>query len=69
MNGLAVLRSNDATVHLLDVRDPASPLDLGVYPLENNGSSSLENAAGDPDRGLWLPAGSFGVDVIPLGLK
>ncbi|HEV7403425.1 MAG TPA: beta-propeller domain-containing protein [Chthoniobacteraceae bacterium] len=66
VNTLGVLRNNDPTVRLLDLGDPLHPSDLGVYPIHANGSSSLDHADGDAARGLWLPLGREGVDVISL---
>jgi hypothetical protein len=66
VNALGVLRSSDRTVRLLDLSNPLNPSDLGIYPVEANGGSSLGNAAGDAKRGLWLPVGQNGVDVISL---
>jgi hypothetical protein len=63
---LGVLRSNDRTIRLLDLANPLNPTDLGVYFVEGNGGSSLSNADGDAQRGLWLPLGQYGVDVISL---
>lgn len=63
---LGVLRSNDRNIRLLDLSDFTKPLDLGLSTVELNGYSSLENAAGNAQDGLWLPLGAYGVDVIPI---
>lgn len=66
IRNLGVLRDNTATVRLLDLNDPLHPADLGVHPIHGNGSSSLDRADGDVTRGLWLPLGENGVDMISL---
>ena len=63
---LGVLRSNDRNIRLLDLSDFTNPLDLGGSTVELNGYSSLENADGNAQDGLWLPLGAYGVDVISI---
>ncbi len=63
---LAVLHGYDAAVHLLNVQNPSSFSDLGIFNLEGSGSSSLLDAAGDLKGGLWLPVGDYGVDSVPF---
>lgn len=63
--GLTVLRTNGPSVRFIDARDPQALKDLGVQAIEASGSSSLERAAGDLDRGLWLPLGTYGVTFVP----
>ena len=63
---MAVLRANDRKVRLLALRDPSKLLDLGTFVLDAMGSASVENAAADISRGLWLPLGEYGVQAVLL---
>jgi hypothetical protein len=65
--GLAVLRANHPVLRFIDTRDPQKLADLGGGTIEGYGSSSLENAAADVTRGLWLPLFSYGVEFIAIG--
>jgi hypothetical protein len=65
-DGLTVLRNTGRTIRMLDSRDPQKLLDLGTFTLEAYGGSSLENAAADVSRGLWLPLWAYGVEIVPL---
>jgi hypothetical protein len=66
-DGLTVLRTDNRTIRLIDSRDPTNLLDLGTATLEGYGGASLTAAAADLMRGLWLPTGAFGVQIVPLG--
>jgi hypothetical protein len=65
-DGLSVLRSTGRDIRLVDTRDPQHLLDLGTFTLEANGNASLDTAAADITRGLWLPLWTYGVEIVPL---
>jgi len=50
--------------HFYEVHDPAQITDLGESG--DRVGSNLTDAVGLPDRGLWVPLGDPGVDVINL---
>lgn len=66
INGLAVLTTNDdpRAVRLLDARDPAKLIDFGIGEFKGIGSASIKNSAADPERGLWVPLGEYGVEGL-----
>ncbi len=68
VDSVAVLRNyySDRNIRLVDLRDPAKLLDLGTFELQNNGSANLQLAAADPDLGLWIPLGAYGVEAVLL---
>jgi hypothetical protein len=66
-DGLTVLRGQGPTVRMIDSRDPQALRDLGAFDIGASGGSSLERADADLQRGLWLPLGSNGVTIVPLG--
>ncbi|MGB8167892.1 MAG: beta-propeller domain-containing protein [Chthoniobacteraceae bacterium] len=52
------------TSHFFDVRNPAHIIDLGERG--DRVGDNLTDAAGASDRGLWVPLGDAGVEVIDL---
>lgn len=63
---LAVTQPDYYSIRAIDLSNTLAPTDLGACSLPGNIWPNLEGADGALGVGLWLPAGSYGVETIGL---
>jgi hypothetical protein len=66
INNLLIVQNND--IELYDGRNPATLSPLGSGDASMCYGLLLDGADGDPDRGVWLPVGWYGVLFIPINV-